>query len=459
MADSASPPGRPLIVGANHRSSSLALRDGLFVEDAEAPAFLARLRAGGIGEALVLSTCDRVEVQAIHADREAAVRAVTAALAERAGVAAADLSPQLYVHWDQDAVRHIFTVTASLDSQVIGEPQVLGQVKASHRIAREAGMTGSVLEALLQAAYGAAKRVRSETAIGERPVSIAAAAVQLARDLHGDLGRCAGLLIGAGEMGELVAGELRKGGLRELTVIHPTEARAQAAARGLDCHFAPYGDMARLLPAADVVLAALGRRQHVLSADMVRAALRQRRHRPVFVVDAGIPGDVEPAVNRIDEAFLYDLGDLERVAMEGRANREAEARAAWRIVDDEVAAFLHGRAERAAAPALTRLRAHFEAIRAGVLDDAGGDAERATRLLVNRLLHGPSRAMRALAAGRTPHAPARPGGPVAFDLDEAERTLNHLFGLDGPDGGTNAPDGETAASADSTDDVDKDQER
>lgn len=456
MAESPSSPGRLIVVGANHRSSSLALRDSLFVEDAEAPVVLARLRAGGVDEALVLSTCDRVEVQAIHADREAALAVVTAVLAERVGLPPADLGPQLYVHWDQDAVRHVFTVTASLDSQVIGEPQVLGQVKASHRIAREAGMTGSALEALLQAAYGAAKRVRSETAIGERPVSIAAAAVQLARDLHGDLGRCAGLLIGAGEMGELVAGELQAGGLRELTVIHPTEARAQATARSLDCHFAPFGDMARLLATADVVLAALGRRQYVLSADMVTGALRQRRHRPVLVVDAGIPGDVEPAVNRIDEAFLYDINDLEQVAMAGRANREAEAQAAWRIVDAEVAAFLHGRAERAAAPALTRLRAHFETIRAGVLDDAGSDAERATRLLVNRLLHGPSRAMRALAAGRTPHAPARPGGPVGVDLDNAERTLNHLFGLDVPDDGADAPDAEAAPSPD---DVEKAQER
>lgn len=456
MAEPSSLAGRPLIVGANHRSSSLALRDALFVEDAEAPAFLARLRARGINEALVLSTCDRVEVQAIHADREVAERAVTAALAERTGMTPADLLPQLYVHWDREAVRHVFTVTASLDSQVIGEPQVLGQVKAAHRIAHEAGMTGSTLEPLLQAAYGVAKRVRSETAIGERPVSIAAAAVQLARDLHGDLGRCAGLLIGAGEMGELVAGELRRGGLRELTVIHPTEARAQAAARALDCHFAPYANMARLLEGADVVLAGLGRRQYVLTADMVTAAQRQRRHRPVFVVDAGIPGDVEPAVNRIDEAFLYDLGDLERVAMEGRANRESEARTAWRIIDAEVAAFLHGRAERAAAPALTRLRAHFEMLRAGVLADAGGDAERATRLLVNRLLHGPSRAMRALAAGKTPHAPAQPGGPAAFDLDEAERTLNHLFGLDSPDDGGDAPDD---ALPPASDDAGKVQER
>lgn len=436
---------RPIVVGANHRSSSLSLRDRLFVEDAELPAFLARLRVAGIGDAMVLSTCDRVEVVAFHADREAACRVVMALMAERAGVDAAELAGQLYVHWDVEAVRHVFTVTASLDSQVLGEPQVLGQVKAGHRIAREAAMTGSGLEALLQAAYAAAKRVRSETAIGERPVSIAAAAVQLARDLHGDLGRCSGLLIGAGEMGELVAGELLAGGLGDLAVIHPTEARAQASARALNCHFAPYDNLVTRLAAADVVLAGLGRRQYVISADMVTAALRQRRRRPVFIVDAGIPGDVEPAVNRIDAAFLYDLNDLERVAMEGRSNREAEARAAWRIIDAEVAAFLHGRAERKAAPALTRLRAHFEEVRAGALADAGGDAERATRLLINRLLHGPSRALRALAAGRL----GGERGAAAFDLAEAARTLDHLFALDA---GKDA-DVEPSEAADDADDV------
>jgi glutamyl-tRNA reductase len=398
---------------------------------------------------MVLSTCDRVEVLACHADREAAFRMVSDMMAERAGIAPAELAGQLYVHWDAEAVRHVFTVTASLDSQVIGEPQVLGQVKAGHRIAREAAMTGTNLEALLQAAYAAAKRVRSETAIGERPVSIAAAAVQLARDLHGDLGRCAGLLIGAGEMGELVAGELLAGGLSDLTVIHPTEARAQALARALDCHFSPYDNLVQRLAAADVVLAALGRRQYVLSADMVIAALRQRRRRPVFIVDAGIPGDVEPAVNRIDEAFLYDLGDLERVAMEGRSNREAEARAAWRIVDAEVAAFLHGRAERRAAPALTRLRAYFEAMRVEALADAGGDAERATRLLVNRLLHGPSRTLRALGARPASGRSVGQGDAAPFDLAEAERTLDLLFGLDAAAEAA----GEPSEAVDETDDA------
>ena len=410
--------GRPLIVGANHRSSSLILRDRLFVEDAQVPGFLERLRQAGIGQALVLSTCDRVEVQAIHPQPVAGAALLMEALAAHGGVTADDLDGQVYVLADADAVRHVFAVTASLDSQVVGEPQVLGQVKACHRLAHAAGMSGPDLEALLQAAYGAAKRVRGETAIGERPVSMAAAAVQVARDVHGELERCGGLLIGTGDMAELIAGNLINAGLANLTVTHPAEARAEAMARALACHVAPFDQLAGLLAAADVVVTSLGSRRHTLDADMLNAALRQRRRRPVFLIDAAIPGDVEPAVNRIDEAFLYDLGDLERVAMEGRDSREAEARAASAIIEDSVGQFLRGRAERAAVPALTRLRRHFENVRETALTECPDDAAEATRRLVNRLLHDPSEALRTMAAADE------------AQWATAEDTLERLFRLE-----------------------------
>lgn len=428
---------RLLVVGANHRSSSLALRDRMFLEDQEVPLFLGRLQAVGVDEALVLSTCDRVEVQAVHGDHALAVDAILGVFAEQAGMTTDEVAEEIYTHADADAVRHLFAVAASLDSQILGEPQVLGQVKASHRLARDAGMSGSALEAVMQAAFSAAKRVRTETAIGERPVTIAAAAVQIARDLHGDLESRAGVLIGAGEMGELVAREMVNGGLGDLTVVHPTERRAKAIARALDCHAADYGELSRLLGSADIVLSALGQRSYSLNSDMVSAALRVRRRKPVFIVDAGMPGDVDPAVNRLDGAFPYDLNDLEHVALEGRANREAEAKAAWRIVDDEVAAFLHGRAEREAGPALSRLRSHFQEVREQVLKDAGDDAERATRLLINRLLHGPSRAMREIAR-RSPDGETESNTLGSADLREAERLLNRLFGVGGLEQGERA---------------------
>ena len=427
MAGSSPPKARLLVVGANHRSSSLTLRDRLFVEDAQVPAFLARLKEAGIGDALVLATCDRVEVQAMVGAATGADGAgrITGVIAAHAGLEPRDLAEQLYVFEEADAVRHVFAVAASLDSLVIGEPQVAGQVKAGHRMARHAGMVGADLEAVLQAAYGAAKRVRRETAIGERPVSLAAAAVELARDLHGDLARCTGLLIGAGDMGELVAEHMHTAGLGQLTVVHSREAQAQAQARRLGCHWAGFEALASMLAEADIVLSAVGARRHTLSADMVRGALGRRRHKPVFLVDVAVPGDIEPAVNRIDEAFLYDLADLEQVSRAGRANREAEARSAWEIIDAAVAEFLRGQAEREGIPTLSRLRRHFEDMREDVLAEAGGDAEKATRLLINRLLHDPSEAIRAWGAG------GNAGG--AANRETAERILKNLFRLDQDD--------------------------
>lgn len=406
---------RPVVVGANHRSSSLTLRDRLFVDDAEMPAFLDGLRRKGFDQAVVLSTCDRVEVQALHGEPEHAARTLHETLEERAEGLGESIAEQLYTMVDEAALRQIFRVAASLDSMVLGEPQVLGQVKAGHRMAAGAGLAGPALETVLQAAYGAAKRIRTETAIGERAVSIAAAAGELARDLLGDLSEAVCLMLGGGEMGEMVGRELLSHGLGRLTVADPLESRAAALARRLDCHRGAFGETARLMAEADIVIAAVGGRRPTIEVDHVRQSLKARKRRPQLLVDAGIPGDVDPAVNRLDDAFLYDLGDLERVAYEGLRQREREAEAAEAIIDDELRHFLRDRAERRAVPAITDLRQHMEEVRADVLAEAGGDAERATQLLVNRLLHGPQEALRdAAAAG---------GG------ENLETAVRRLFGL------------------------------
>jgi glutamyl-tRNA reductase len=411
------PAHRLVIVGANHRSASLTLRDALFVDDAASTAFLEGLKRAGLPEALVLSTCDRVEVWTVCDDAPVAAQAVGEAFASRTNLDAATLSAHLYTLAGAEAVRHGFSVTCSLDSLVIGEPHVLGQVKAAHRLAREAGCCGSEVEAFLQAAFGVAKRVRSETAIGEGPVSIAAAAVQLARDLHGDLASCQGLLIGTGDMGELAAESLLAAGLGKLTVTAPRASRAESLSKTLDCHWLPFEGMRDALALADVVLTSVGGRTVVVTAEAVGNALKKRRRKPVFLVDAGIPGDIEPAVNRVDNAFLYDLADLEKVALEGRATREAAARAARQIVEAEVAGFMKGRAARAAVPAIVSLRQHFEETRDAVLAEAGGDAAEATRLLINRLLHSPSEAMKQIAA-------------EGAEWQAMEKTLKKLFRLE-----------------------------
>jgi len=412
------------VIGASHRTCSGAIRDGLATDEAEVPGVLERLRAAGVSQAVWLSTCDRVEVQGVHERPNEAALAIAGIMAERVGLPTPDLADQLYTRTGLDAVRHLFAVACSLDSQIIGEPHILGQLKAAHRSAASAGLTGPELEASLQAAYTAAKRVRSETPIAEGATSLAAAAVQVARDLHGDPKRCSALLIGLGDMGTLVLDGLREAGLPRLTIAAPVDRRAEAAARRLDGHFAPWADLDSALAGADIVVTAAGLGRYILTSGMMEAALKRRRRRPVFVVDAAIPSDVDPAVARMDGAFVYDLADLERVALQGRVGREAATQAAWTIVDEALAAFARDRAERAAVPAVAALRTHFETERRRLLVEHGDlDAASATRLLVNRLLHRPSEMLRALAAEHD--------GLGLAERAAAERLLFQLFRLDG----------------------------
>ena len=407
---------RLVIFGTNHRSSPVALRDLLHVSEAALPAALAELAALGLGEVAILSTCDRFEVLA--AAEPAAEPALRRWVAGRAPEVALD--GHLYLHRDEAAIRHLFSVASSLDSLVIGEPQVLGQVKASHRVSQAAGMIGRELEAVLQAAYGAAKRVRSETRVAERPVSLAAAAAQIARDVHGELDTASGLLIGIGDMGVLLAEHLKAAGVARLVVAAQSAARAEPVARQLGCNHAAMDQLEELLAASDVVVSAQGAGQYTLTAALMTRVLRRRRQRPIFLIDAAIPGDLAPDIDAVDGAFRYDLDALEAVAMAGRAKREAASKDAWRIVDDEVQAFQRARSERAAVPALAALRRHFELERERVLTaQPGVDAAEATRLLVNRLLHDPSEALRALAAS---------GDDV--EREQAESLIRRLFDLE-----------------------------
>ncbi|MCH8809122.1 MAG: glutamyl-tRNA reductase [Proteobacteria bacterium] len=397
------PASRLFVVGVNQRSASAMLCERLFAEEIEPSALLARLRAAGdagaVAEAMVLSTCERLEVMAVADAPAAGAQALVGLLAEETGTEADEFGAGSFRHLGAEALRHIFAVTASLDSQTVGEPQILGQVKESHRRAVEAGTAGPALDAVLQAAYGAAKRVRSETSLAEHPVSIAASALLVARDVHGALERRGVLLAGLGEMGEFMAAELIDAGVGDLVVMHASLGRAEAVAHRLGCHFRPWSELDDALAGADIVVAATGTGRYTITGPLAEAALKRRRREPIFFIDTAIPGDVDPAVARLDGAFVYDLEDLERVALEGKANREAETEAAWRILDEELAEFLRRRAERVAVPSVAALRRHFESARAAVLAEGGTGAEEATRRLINRLLHDPSEVLRAAAAG------------------------------------------------------------
>ena len=420
MAGDASPRAVALVVGADQRSSSLAVRDRLYVEDHAYRPFLEELRRADIAQALLVSTCDRVEVQAMHADPNTASGKIAGVLARHGGYEPNEIADQLYVLTGEAALRHVFAVASSLESTVVGEPHVLGQIKHSYRTSRSAGLFGSELEAAVQCAFAVAKRVRTETAIGEGPVSLAAAAIDLARGVHGDLDRASCLMIGTGEMGELLAEALRGAGLGRLFVTDTRAARAEAAARALGCHVLPLEGLADAASRADIVLGCLGSRTPVVTSDIARAALRRRRNRPIVLVDTAVPGDIDPLADRLDGVFLYTLDDLERVARDGRKARESEVEVARRIIDEEVAAFLLTRAERAAVSTLARLRGHFESVRARALADAGGDADKATRLLVNRLLHDPIRRLREIA---------RHGEDADGELARVEDVLRRLFDL------------------------------
>ncbi len=414
-----SPALEPFVIGATRRSSTLALRDRLFIDEAAAPDFYRRLTESGVTQAIMLSTCDRVEVQGMAEAPDAATDAVRVVLAARAGEEQAELAAQLETLTGDEAVRRIFAVAASLESQVIGESQVLGQVKEGHRLAGRHGMVGPALESLMQAAYAAAKRVRSETEIAERSVTLASGAVQIARDLHGDLSGSTGLILGLGDMGDLIGGQLRLAGLAGTILTGPSR-RTEAEARRMGCNFVPFEDLEDALADADIVVTAAGTGRFLITVEAMEQALRRRKRRPVLILDGGVPADVEPAVHDLDGAFVYTLDDLEQVAREGRANREAAAAEAWKIVEAETDGWRRSRAERDAVPTLVSLRNRFEAMRDEILAaDPNADAAEATRRLVNRLLHRPSEALRELAAESGDEA----------EKQAVARMVARLFGL------------------------------
>lgn len=390
-------PARIFAVGVNHKSGSAFLRDRLFIDEDMQPGVYARLKDQGVAQAVILSTCDRVEFQGASREPEQAVDILRGLLNEFGGDVTQTLDRSIYTYVDEAAVRHVFAVASSLDSQIIGEPQVLGQVREGHRAASAAGMVGRELDQLFQAAYGAAKRVRSETTIGERAVSIASAAAQIAGDVHGDLKDVGVLAIGIGEIADLIVRQLKAAGAGQIALTG-NGRRAEREAQALGYHYLPMEELDQGLVRADITVTAAGLGKYLVEKEAVDRALRSRRYRPMLFLDGGLPNDIEPGVHDLGDAFVYTLDDLEQVAQQGRMQREAVAREAWAIVDAEVARWTAGLAAREATPAVVALRAHFENLRQDVLTEQPHvSADEATRLLINRLLHAPTVVLRELA--------------------------------------------------------------
>ena len=397
----------PLIaLGLNHQSTPLALREKVAMDSGQLPAALRSLQSlAGVEEAAVLSTCNRTEIYAQVADGEPP--AIAQWLVAQHGLADGSLDNYLYLHNDGDAVRHLFRVATGLDSLVLGEPQILGQVKEAWQAARAAGSLRNPLDRLFQQTFAVAKRVRTDTRIGAHPVSVAFAAVRLARQMFSELDRATVLLIGAGDTIELAARHLADAQVKRLLVANRTLEHAQALASRHGGYALPLSELERHLPEADIVISATASREPILDFATVREALRVRRHRPMFLLDLAVPRDIASDVAELKDAYLYTVDDLEQVIEVNRASRREAAQQAEAIIELQVEHYMDWWRAQGRQDALKKLRAHGEATRNQLLAQArqqlaaGEDASEVLDLLAhqltNKLLHAPSIALRQAA--------------------------------------------------------------
>jgi glutamyl-tRNA reductase len=349
---------------------------------------------------VVLSTCNRAEIYAV-ADSEAGATALSRFFGDYHGIDGTTLDGHLYCHRGLDVARHLFRVAAGLDSLVVGEPQILGQVKTAYTTASELRYTGTVTHRLFHAALAVGKRVRSETSLGEGAVSVSYAAIELARKIFGDLQGLNVLILGAGEMAKLTGVHLRSQQITQMTIASRTLASAEHLARQLEGRAVPWADLRAALAHADIVVTATGAAEPVLTRTTVEEAMRSRRGRPLFVIDIALPRDVESAVGDLDQVFLYHMDDLRSIVNENLARRGSELASAEAIVNEEVARFSTWLQSREIVPTIVALRRRFEDIRqselrrlepklAGLTPEARARVDDVTRLLVEKLLLTPT---------------------------------------------------------------------
>jgi glutamyl-tRNA reductase len=392
----------PLFVsGVNHRTAPLALREPLALEEDKLRELLRDLPTSGVlGEAVILSTCNRVEVYGIAEAVGEARTLCFRRLGQHRGVDVAALEPLLYTHDDADAVRHTFRVAASLDSMMVGEPQILGQVKDAFALAQACGTVGPTLHALFTQAFAVAKRVRTETEIGRHAVSVSFAAVELAKKIFAGLSGRAVLLVGAGKMGELAARHLVEQGAFPVYVANRTWARAQAMARVLSGTAVPFEELATAMESADIVVTSTASPEPIITREAVQRLLHGRRVRPLFFIDIAVPRNVEASVNTLPNVYVYDVDDLRQVVDANLRERAREAQRAEALVEREVAKFLARLADVEVIPTIVSLRERLEGIRAGEvrkalarLPDATPETREAIEALsaaiVNKILHAP----------------------------------------------------------------------
>jgi len=393
--------GTLFVAGMNHRTAPVALREQLALEEDKIREILADLAGRGLlEEVMILSTCNRVEVYGVAAVPGEARSLAFGRLASQRGLAWRDLEPLVYTVTGEEAALHAFRVAASLDSMVLGEPQILGQVKDAFALAQSAGTAGPVLHALMSQAFSAAKRVRSETEVGRLAVSISHAAVELARKIFDGLEGRSVLLVGAGEMSELAARHLVDQGALPVYVANRTWSRAQELARSLGGTPVPFEQMDGTLAVVDIVITSTAAPVPIVTAAQVRAALQTRRGRPLFLIDIAVPRNVDPAVNDLENAFCYDIDDLRSVVESNLKERQREALRAQALLEREVVKFAARLQQLDVVPTIVSLREKLETIRRAELERAlarlPGSGEETRRVMealsqaiVNKVLHAP----------------------------------------------------------------------
>ncbi len=391
---------RIAICGLSHRTAPVEVREKLALPAPTIPAALTELNhQSGVRETLILSTCNRVELAFTLEDSANLNDALEQFLAKQGSVPLAAVDPYLYKLEGRDAVRHLFRVASSLDSMVVGEPQILGQLKDAYSLAKEMGTVNSQLDQLVTRAFHVAKRVRSETEIGESAVSVSYAAVELAREIFGNLAGSKVMLIGAGKMSELAARHLRNVGAKQIYVTNRTYERAVEMAKLFDGFIVEFDKFRQTLPSVDIVITSTGAREPILNRDDMRAVMKARRNKPVFIVDIAVPRNVEPAVNEIDNVFLYDIDDLQKVVERNLRGRAEAAEKAARIIEEEIQWVESRMREREVSPAIVSLHGRLEEVRAseleryrnklGPLTPAQEEAlEALTRGIINKIAHG-----------------------------------------------------------------------
>jgi glutamyl-tRNA reductase len=357
------------LIGMNHRSAPLDLRERACFTDDEIPSALARLLEGAhASEALILATCNRVEILARANEGVPMAVELRAFLAKERGLDTVTIDRHVYVHEGLHAVRHVFSVACGLDSMVLGEPQILGQLKRAYAVASESGSTGPMLDRLLQHALSAAKRVRTATGISRNAVSVASAAATLARTIFDGLAGRSALLLGAGKMTELAAKHLASQGVTDITVTNRTYARACTLAESLAGTALPWDDLTQALERVDIVLTGTAATTPVLTKAQVRQALPARRGGPLFIVDIAVPRDVEPSVHDLPGVYLYDVDDLQGIADTGLDERRRAAEEARRMLDVEVVVFDRWRQTVDLAPTIAALSEHLHQVGAGEVE-------------------------------------------------------------------------------------------